>query len=338
MIKRIIALAATILLLTSVVGCGMFKSTTQKYLDAFNKTQKAESLQSQTRTTISIDLSKAPEDIKKELGKYKDISLNTDEWIDNKNGKSEIRGFLKAGEIMLDSKLFSANNKAYLKSSITGDKYIELTPSMGQQGMTADAEENKKLFQEVAGIWKNAIESEILVSSGNSIENTPDGDIKVSILSLELNDAKVKGILKKLAQAASTNETIIAMMAEYGIKNSQKDQLNMTEEEYKEKIRKFIKELPVHIEALNDKYAAEKLKLTAKIDKDSYIIDEQLEGTLLIKFEGEIRISFNIRTTRWNIDNGKVKVELPDITKENTMDINELDMKDNELYKKFMKQ
>ncbi|MCX7709053.1 MAG: hypothetical protein N2484_04320 [Clostridia bacterium] len=330
--KRLISVIVTIALAASMSACGMFKGTTQKYMEAFNKTQSADSMQAQTKYNISMDLSKAPEEVKEGLEKYKEVTVNTDQWIDNKNRKSETRSFVKAGEMMLDSKIYALDDKVYLKSFFTGDKYMDLTSGAKQNNASIDMKNQEKFYNDLLAVWKDAVQNEVLVTEGNSIENTPDGDIKVTILTLELNDEKSKNILKKITELYARNDEMIAMAAEGGAKIYKEYGF---EGDGSQVVREYLKKLPETLEKNKDKFAIEKLKLTAKIDKDSHIIDETLEGTFAFKVKGEIRANFNMHTTRWNIDSGKVKVNIPEIKKEDIIETKDMNFNNSEMFKMF---
>ncbi|MHB8126655.1 MAG: hypothetical protein ACYDEJ_13655 [Desulfitobacteriaceae bacterium] len=335
MLKKLLVVLLTLGLMFTTTACGLFQSTTQKYMQALDKTQKAEDMQVQTQFVLNFDLAKAGEDIKQNLDKFKNITINTDQWIDNKNKKSETQSFVKAGEMLIDSKIYVNGENVYLKSSFTGDKYLDLTSSAKQntQDNKLNLKEQEKFNQDLQEIWKNSVQNEILTQEGNSIENTPDGDIKVSNLILELNDQKSKNILRKLADLVAKNDSLIALMSQSGAEFYE-DNLSVAEKT--KLIQDWAKKLPETLENNQDKLVIEKMKLTAKIDKDSHIIDEILEGSILIKCDGELRINFNQHTTRWNIDSGKVKVNHPQINKDNLMAVQDITLNNSDMIKEFI--
>jgi hypothetical protein len=193
--------------------------------------------------------------------------------------------------------------------------------------------EYKTLTDEAKKIWVDAVKNEIISSEGTSVENTPDGDIKVTNLALELTDEKEKNILEKLADLLSTNEFLLDQAKkgseQYGPKDANRDTVN-------KEIEKFFKNLPENMRKQRDNYTLDTLKLTVKVDKDSYIISQSLSGGITIKGDdvGELKIGFKFEETYWNI-NRKVNISIPQIKKEDLGDWKDLDTSNTEYMEEF---
>lgn len=314
--KKIIISITALIVMFCFTACSMMGSATQKYLVALNKTQKAETMESKTESKITIDLSKTSDEVKKNLDNFKEITLNIDETRDSKNKKVEWNNFIGFGKFSWGTKLYVNGDDVFLK---VDDKYAKLTPNDKNEFVSPDGEINKEyeqLANELAAIWKDTVQKEILTGEGNSIESTPDGDIKITQLSLSLNDEKSKKILDSLAELLSKSEiakkTAIENAEKYGNYEKSGEE---GKKEVTDTISQWFDKLPENMDNYKEKFSIENLKLTAKIDKDSYIIDEMFEGEIVIKYEGEIRIGFNVNTTRWNI-NKEVNVNIPEIKEE----------------------
>lgn len=323
--KKVFIPVILVIFVFFIASCSMLSSTTQKYLNALNNTQTADTLESKTESKITIDLSKASDTAKKNLDNFKEIKLNADESIDNKNKKMEISNYISFGKYSWGTKMYIDGDQAFMK---VNDKYLKLN-AVGDGGFALGDSQFKKEYEEfskeLATIWKETVQKEILAGEGNTIESTPDGDIKVTQLSLELNDEKTKNILDSLAGLLSRSE----IMKKSAIENAEKyAQIEEADKESKEELVRNINDwfdkLPENMKDYKEKFSVENLKLTAKIDKDSYIIDEMFEGEIVLKLEGEIRIKFNTTTTRWNI-NRKVNVNIPEITEDDLIDEESID-------------
>jgi hypothetical protein len=184
-------------------------------------------------------------------------------------------------------------------------------------------DEYAKVKDEIKRIWTESVKDEIIANEGNSFESTPEGDIKVNQLSLELTDQKAKNILDNIFNIISQNEAIKKFSNEMAIRFFDGE---VSEEETKEGVEGFFDKLADLNEEINDSFTINKLKLTAKIDKDMYIIDEMLEGELIIKdgTEGEAVLSFEINTTRWDIDRD-IKIDIPKINENEIISGDEAD-------------
>lgn len=318
--RRFSVIFILIMFMFYTAACSTQNSTTQKYLRALENTQNADTIQSKTEARISIDLSKASEEAKELLKNFKDISFNIDEIADNKNMRIESSNYISFGKLSWGTKIYVNGDEIFLK---VNDKYLKLDSKDQSSIVSADGSINKEyreLVEEMSGIWKDTVQKEILTKEGNFIESTPDGDIKITQLSLELNDEKFKKILENLGLILSKSEIAKKTAIESAHRFGNVERLD---EEEKNKviadINEWFDKIQDNLKAYNNKFSVENLKLTAKIDKDSYIIDEVFEGEFVIKHQGEIRISFNVNTTRWDI-NRKLSVNIPQISEEDLID------------------
>lgn len=340
--RKIIISILTLIFVFWGTACSLTGSTTQKYLKALERTDKALSLQSKTQCKISIDLSQASENTKKMYEELKEISFIMDKAVDNKNGKFEQNIFFSAGKLMMNYKMFGDGKNIYMKFPYSGDQYMKM--GLGADtGETTIPENNKTddelyegykaLYENVKNIWNDSIKNELITSEGSTVKNTPDGDMKVTQLSLELTDEKAKNVLKKLAQVVSENQAVIKSAVENGYAYIPED---ISNQDKKKEVEDWFRGLPGLVEKYRDRVAIEKLKLTVRIDRDSHIIDETLEGVVVIGDKDRVKADFHMNTTRWNI-NRPVKVNLPDIKPEDIMDPKDLDSKNSELLKKLFK-
>ncbi|MGI6778353.1 MAG: hypothetical protein ACOX7R_10185 [Acetivibrionales bacterium] len=332
MLKKSILIIIIIICSIVCVSCNMFSSATDKYLKAFEITSGVKSLNSKTECRISIDASKASPELKNRLEPFKEVSFNIDQATDNMAKKSETRVFIDVGEIMMDMLMYCNHDRVLLKSIITGNKYISLIPKLEkleEPPVSENYYKYEKLYEELAVIWKESIKNEILSKEGSMVKNTPDGDIKVTQLSLELTDERAKAILGKLADFLSRDEIIKEMFVESGIQYIND---SISHDRKIKVLEDMLEKLPETIKELEDKFLLEKLKFTARIDRDYYIIDETVEMRLLIKDPKEIRIGLVANTTRWNI-NRPVEVNVPEVYQDELIDISEFDFKDSDVLK-----
>lgn len=344
-IKRLLVVLLIGLMLISAASCGMVGSTTEKYSKAFNNTINAQTMQARTELKMKMDLSKASEEQREVLEQFKDVTLNVDESIDQKKGKADSNYYFSNGSFMVNMKLFVDGDDVFMKmpkfDSDSKAQYLKLEPKEAGFFATEDTESSQKykeFFDELYKVWMDVVQNEIIASEGNSIESTPDGEIKVTQLSLGLTDQKVKNILDKLAQLVSRSEVVKESSIEMSKMYADE---SISEEDMEKGTREFFDNIIDNVDKFNDTFTLEKLKLTAKIDKDLYIIDETLEGDLVIKdgTKGEVRISFDVHTTRWNIDKD-IEVNIPEIKEDEI--IHEEDFKDfqsefKDLIEKFKK-
>lgn len=340
MIKRIFVFIFAIAFLFTAVSCDMLANPTEKYLLAIQNMMNAGSMESKSKFEMHLDLSKAKESVKEQLEKFKDITVNNDSAVDNKAGKQVSKFFANVGGVPLDLNAYAEGENIYFKSSLLGDKYYKPDLSAMKEkneeklpDIEAKSDEYKRLSDQVKQVWVDAVKNEIISSEGTSVENTPDGDIKVTDLSLESTDQKGKNILSKLADIVSKSSILLEQAKEGSEKYTPKD---VNRNEVNEEIEKWFQNLPDNMKKLNGKYTLDDLKLTAKVDKDSNLINQVISGAITIKDEsvGELKISVTYDETYWNI-NRKVTVDIPEIKETDIGDLNELSQEDSDMVKKF---
>ncbi|NLM59187.1 MAG: hypothetical protein GX194_08750 [Clostridium sp.] len=306
----------------------VIESTTQKYLDSYKNTMNAQSLQSRIEGQIGIDLSNASARQKELFGGFENVTFNIDEAVDRRNKLGESNFYISIGDRIINTKIFVQDDIVYMRfPDLDSEKrYIKLDLDKENFAQSLDKDhmdEYAKVKDEIKRIWTESVKDEIIANEGNSFESTPEGDIKVNQLSLELTDQKAKNILDNIFNIISQNEAIKKFSNEMAIRFFDGD---VSEEETKEVVEGFFDKLADFNEEINDSFTINKLKLTAKIDKDMYIIDEMLEGELIIKdgTEGEAVLSFEINTTRWDIDRD-IKIDIPKINENEIISGDEAD-------------
>ncbi|MDP4093732.1 MAG: hypothetical protein Q8920_10265 [Bacillota bacterium] len=313
MLKKICLFIISVIVLLFSVSCSINGNVTGKYISALINTESASSFRETDKFTMDFDFSKASEQVKSDFAKLKSITANVDRVVDNKNRKEMMDQFINAGQMVLNTRVYVVNRNIYMSSLDNSGKYFKLNiPDNVSSKTSDDSKINDSEFRKkIADIWNNYVKDEIIANEGSSIENTADGDIKVTCLSIQITEDKAKALLTKLAQVVYQDESlkkeIVNSSKLYASKGSADNVAEAT--------TKWLNNLPQNMEKLKDKFTIENLKVTAKIDRDSYIISENIEGTLVIKNKGEIRIKFNVSTVRSDINTGKVKVVIPDMSK-----------------------
>lgn len=332
MIKKILLTITTLIFIFTAVSCSIGEGTTKKYLDAMQKTEKADSYRQNSKITLNLDLSKASEKAKKDFEKYKDITVNIDETIDNKNDMSMSDQYIKAGEINLSIRQYISGNTIYLKLPDGSDKYVKIDLQDKINANVASEKASSEFQQKTYKIWEDFARNELITDEGEAIENTADGDMKVTLLTIKLTDDKAKGVLAKIADVLSKDES----MKKSIIENQKMYNKNGTKAaEINSKFEEVLNNLPQYFEKNKDKVAVENLKLTAKVDRDSYIISQVISGTIVIKVDGEIKVNFEMNSVKSDINTGKIKIKIPDTVISNAVKLDEANFSNPDYMKKM---
>lgn len=307
MIKKIMLIITCMLVLTS---CQTKGSTTKKYIDAIENTSQAKTMENKVHITVDIkDYSGNTE-----ASTISDIIATIDGRSNSEDNKMSSSIFLKIDDVSMDANYYQDGDIGYLKT-IFSPKYIMFNEKKDNQINNNISKEEEQLFEQLGKIWKESVQQEIMESEGSTVVNTPDGDVKVKILTLSLDDVRGKKILKKFIDSISNNPEAIDMLTQ-SIKILQSDS-EMTNEEIREDAKDYIMNLPDSIELFEDKFVIETFNITAKVDKDNYIIEEVLELKLDYP-TSKFSINISQEVKRWNI-NKPVEINLPKINEEDIM-------------------
>jgi hypothetical protein len=207
---------------------------------------------------------------------------------------------------------------------------------MQNKGNTSADNQNSKVysdfFKKTYKIWEDFVKNELITDEGDAIENTADGDIKVTLLTIKLTDEKAKGLASEISEVLSKDNAI-----KDSIIDSQSSYIrdNAKAGEVSKKLQEILSNLPQYVEKYKDKISIEGMKLTAKVDRDSYIISQVISGTVVIKTEGEIRVKFNINNVLSDINTGKIKIKIPDSVISKSVKIDESNFNNSEYMKKI---
>ncbi len=318
--KTMILCSICILVLT---GCNTKGKTTQSYLDAVENMENVKSMEEQFTVDIHIDTQNATDETQKELEGYENISIAIDtqqDW-DIERLVSDI--YIKLKSISAYAKFYIDGDNIYLKTPFF-EEYIMLNDTQMQEETieSISPEVYEQVSKDFVVIWKEAVRNEIIESEGNTVVNTPDGDMKVKILTLALDDERSKRIIKEMVNTISENENIKQIIIENINNNNQTEDT----EPVKEKVIQGLEELPTTYIDLEDKFTIDEIKIIAKLDRDNYIIEEDMSFKMHL-LEQNITIYVTTNAKRWNI-NQPIQIEIPEIKPEEMITPEELSKSD----------
>lgn len=320
---KLILLIISILLLNS---CN--SNATETYISALKSTSSIDIYESKSISKFKIDLSQASQKDIYDLKDFSNITYNIDKKFNKDKGL--IRGYISSEQFLFDYNIYFNSKDIFLKSVITEDKYYKLNDPKKANPYFNNSNFNAGLITE----YTNFIAKEALSNLGSTITNTPDGDIKVTKISITLNEKKSKALLQKIIKLIDKNDSL---------KDFLKSSINSSELPFKSnnkfdfaKIDSWISNLMPNYNNFEKKLRINTIELTASIDKDDYIIEQNLLFDVdLYNINSILNFKFNQKSTIWSINDTSLNVTLPKINSSNT--IKELkdfptSLKNNKLY------
>ncbi|WP_432407616.1 hypothetical protein [Wukongibacter sp. M2B1] len=319
--KRVLLFLLSVVFLISLAACK--NDDFDAYIKAVNKTNEIKRGQQSKDLKINMDFDMeglSDEEIKK-LSYFKSLNSKFNITFDNDLNKSIGRNYFNFGGLGFDMTFYRNGEESFIKMPILG-KYLLLDESLIDTYLKdeeIDKEEKKciseKTIKELGEKWIDTIKRDDVFAGKDSVMSTPEGEVKVTEYTIKLTDEQFKKLLTESGDILLKDEKLKETIDEYvrRIREGESDfNFNDAISNFKEGI---------------EESEFENLSYIAFIDIDGYIVKEIIEFSIRFrgqKYEGMNGFEYYLETNSWDIEKDQ-KFEFPELTKENTMDIDEID-------------
>lgn len=315
--KKLLLIIITLLLAVSLAGCGA--NNLEDYKKAVEKTDQIQ--KGRTAGEFSLEMNFNTEGMTeeqiKQLNYFKRMSGGFDVVYDDEAEKGIFRNYMNFGGLGFDYDIYVNGNEVFMKLPIIG-KYMKLDEMQAQmdsaqyEEMELISEESQKAISEK---WLGILRDEDIFKGRDIVLTTPDGEVKTTEYTIKLNDEQIKSLAAYSADILSKDEKL------------------------KENYRKYIQENVEHMEDksleqvfsdLKDnmmEFTVESFNYTGYVDIDGYLVNETVEFSMKSENSGKAameRFSFRLDVKNWDINRAQ-KFEFPELTEENTLNIDEID-------------
>lgn len=259
--KIILLLVCTILL----VGCN--RNEFELYREATEKTDTINIAKAKTDIKIDIEFGeKTPEDLKgmKEINYSNDISFNKSE------SKKISRQYIGNETMGIDTVFYLNGNENYFKIPFVG-KYIKLDEDSFLDIQFNEPPITEDTISEVALTWNALVNEDDVVSLGNEVVDTPEGEVKVKKLVVTFTDVQLKSFIDDVLDIVSKDEKLKRDINNYPVYNISDDEF--TETDYEVDLDVLIK----NVRDFMSFVSFDSFTVTTYIDIDDYIVNEEFD-------------------------------------------------------------
>lgn len=296
-------------IMVAVLLMGCSGSAYETYSRALEKTESVSSGRGKITQEFYVDLNTEglePE-VVRELNKWKEFKVDIEFTLDKDQEKGRIDIYSEFYELGVEGKIYEDGEDLYLvtpllpKILLLKDENFEATENVYIGGAQFSIQDFKNMGQ----LWKDTMDQEKVSTLGNIVISTPEGDIKAKEFEITLTNEDVIPLI------AEGTKLLTQVMVEQMKSSDTSIDMVKIEEEFK----KAMEEIDF-----------DKIYHRAYIDRDGFVVEE--ETHIIMQFpivEGRHIRTIEIKGKEQNWDLGKkVDITMPNLTKENTMTIEEL--------------
>ncbi len=318
-LKKVLILILTVLLAVSLAGCSL--DSLEDYRKAAEKTDQIEKGKMSGNFMINMDFDTSgmtDEQIRK-LNYFRKVEGSFNASYDDGADKGIFRNYLNFGGLGFDFDVFINGEEIFLRLPILG-KYMRLDEIQESMKIKDQADEEPRIISreaedEISAKWLGVLNKEDVFKGKDIVLTTPDGEVKTKEYSIKLDSRQIKELAEQFLEILSKDETLKENYEKYIIENG-KQPKDISPEKFVSDIKEGIKKCKV-----------EDFNYTAHVDIDGYIVNEAIK--LSVKIEdpdpGSMTgFDYSLELKNWDI-NRKQEFEFPELTKENTVDIDQID-------------
>lgn len=317
--KRIWIIMITLLFAVSLAACN--SDSLGEYKKAVEKTDNIKRGKTSGEFLLVMDFNTegmTSEQIK-ELNYYKDMKGSFSVVFDDDLGKNIFRNYLNFGGLGFDFDLFVNGDEVFMKLPVVG-KYLRIDQTQSTLDIDQEMGENPELISketgdEISTLWLGLMNKEDVFKGRNIVLATPDGEVKTTEYTIKLSDMQIKSLAHESIDILSKDEKLKESFEKYIKKN-----VDYLKDESLGEVLSYIKE------AIKD-YNVESFSYTAYVDIDGYIVNEIVEVSVKVENPQKAApasINYKLDIKNWDI-NRKQEFDFPQLTEENTLDIDEMD-------------
>jgi hypothetical protein len=313
--KRLLFAALALVLVISLSACNT--SSLEEYKQASEKTDQITrgKVSGEFTTMIELNTENMTAEEIKELNYYKDMKGSFNVSYDDEAGKSIFRNYLNMGGLGFDFEVFMNGEEMFMKLPVVG-KYMKLDEIEASVNVDK-AEEiiSEETIELITQKWISLMNDDDVFKGKDIVLTTPDGEVKTTEYVIKLSDHQIKSLVKESTDILLSDEKLKNFYSEYIQKNSDESDVKSFES--------ILAELKTGI----DNYNIENFVYTAYVDIDGYIVNETFEisASVIDPDENGLKgLSYSLDLNNFDINKDQ-NFDFPVLTKDNTMNVDEMD-------------
>lgn len=317
--KKVFVLLLTLLTLITILLTGCNTDSLIDYKKAAEKTDGI--IRGQTsaefNTTTEINTEGMTDEEIREINYYKDMNGSFNVVFDAELKKEIYKIYLNLGGLGFDFDLFINGNEIFMKLPVVG-KYLNFNDIDFESTMNINEEKIIISDDSVTAIgtkWLGLLKKEDVFKGKEIVLTTPDGEVKTTEYTINLNDEQIKKLFVDVVDIVYTDENLKSFYEEY-IETKIKENADSIDDLEDVTYEKMLDNMKENI----DFYQVEKFNYTAYVDIDGYIVNEDIELIVKVDNSEQKRLTgfnFKLDINNWDI-NKKQEFNFPILNEENT--------------------
>lgn len=289
---------------------------------SFEKTLEIESARQGFTANLHMDLSGASEQEMQALSLMRDVVLKSDTAFLYAGAESAGDFSIHSDGITYEGKVFMRDGKSIMKLPAM-DKYV-VFDSQGYN--KEDIDDMKQLSLQLSTLMLEIAGEDAITVENNVSTESPQGSFRGKRISFSMSDSELKDFVKKAAFLILENDSFKENM-----KESIRIQMQMQGEVYSEaeadkKLKEFQDEIETGVGQLYKVVQFDGLSVDYVIDKDYNIRSSKMKLKMRVddpQTSRYVDMTLDMDSNLWDIGK-KAKLDIPDITSENSVDWSEM--------------
>ncbi len=256
----------------------------------------------------------------RELETYREIKGTIAERFDRRKGLSYVDGHLDVGGMGLDFKVYTDAERAILLLPTFTKFLVVHRDGPGESLAKAPvAEAGPEWAKRLAEFWNGLLKAENVRKTGSELVATPDGEVKVIVYEVVLDEAEVRDFAREGVRTVLTDPQIRERIVTAWLEFAQEDELENRDADA------FLAEMLDNALAAVDRTTFEDFRYSGAVDRDRHLVRETISGRAVSRSESVTAAAgFEIKIRRWALGR-PVSIEPPAITPENSFALEELE-------------
>ena len=327
--RKIISFLMVLTLVLSVAGCAPKQTPKEMLEEATMNALEIKSAEQDMNMHLSVELGENPDPMVEMFAsmlKDVDVSFHAKSMIEGDMPQVEMTGSAALSGMTYNVEVYMNESQMAMKIPMM-EQYIvqEMVSEDGQQ-MTLGQEQAKEINKKIYSSILSKVTDDDLVVEENAPVSINGEDVKVTNISLQLDDASTKAMIKDIINEMFTDEAFREIMI-----NSQKNQMAMydmeiSDEELNAQMDEMVTQFNEGWEEMVTYFTINSFDMTFGIDADKQIVSTKTGFDLSVNVpetETDMNVAISVDSTMFNI-NSVTDLFFPELTEENSVTADEM--------------
>lgn len=327
--RKIVSLLMVLALVLSVAGCAPKQTPKEMLEEAIMNGLEIESAEQDMNMHLSLDLGENPDPMVEMFASMLsdvNVDFHAKSMLDGETPKLEMTGSAALSGMTYNVEVYMNESQMAMKIPMMDQYIVQDVVSEDGAQVTMGQEEAKEISKKIYTAILSKVTDEELVVEENAATTINEKEVKLTNVSLSLDDARTKEMIKEIFNEMFTDEAFREIMI-----NSQKSQyeaydMEMTEEEIAAELDEVVTSFNEGWEEAITYFNVNTFDMTFGIDGSNQIVATKMALDMDVnepESGTEMKLAFDVDTSVYNINNVK-ELFFPELTEENSVTADEM--------------